>query len=167
MIKENIRDEIKVALLEDIFYEKIPVHGRIGRKLSGLLLRKSEIKEYISNKNKVLKDEHLSIHDAAMFLETDEYGVEFLIRLGYLHYIVVGIERRIPLDYIHQFEKRLISVKKIAQIHNKTFDSLLNIILELNIRTICLPGVKNREHSLFLPYFFEIKIKDYFNTSSY
>lgn len=165
LAKKTVRDETKVLLLDDIFHERIGVYGRVGKKLSDLLLRKSEIRKFVSQKIKAFELEHLSIYDASQYLGTDEYGVEFLIRLGYLHYIAVNKEKRIPSAYLDPCEKQLISIKKIAKNYDQSIEKILDVSKELNIRTISLPGAKDIDNSVFLPYVFEEKIKEYFKSS--
>jgi hypothetical protein len=162
MQNETLRDELKVSILNDIFKEKIKIYGRVGKKLSGLFLKKSEIKKYISTKNKAYESVSMPFAQAANFLCTNEFGVKFLIQLGYLSYIEVENEKRIPTAYLRQFEERLITVKKLAESYNQPFNKFLELVAQLDIQTIFLPGVDEKAHSLFLPRFFEKRIKDYF-----
>ena len=163
MLKKNIRDEVKVSILNDILKMKISVKGRIGKKLSGLILIKKEIKEYVSKHNQICESDSLTTAQTSEYLCADEKEIDFLMRLGYLHYTGSEQEKRFPIQYLQQLESRLISLKKIAKIYNQSLERILEVISELGLRTIKLPVIKEEMSPQYLPGYYEVKIKEYFN----
>jgi hypothetical protein len=155
-----LRDaKAKADIVVAIFDGRLPVIGRIGDNLSGLLLDKTLLDQFVHLKRVALDDNSYSFTDAAERTGLDVMAIDNAIATGLLTEVDCDGRRRVPVGAVERFNIAYVTLSHLAQELNTLAQHLLRACQQCRIPVILLARSNGQSGQPILVRTFEPELR--------
>lgn len=128
--------EAKTDIVAAIFDGRLPLAGRSGDNLSGLLISKSHLDEFILHKRRIVENNTHSFQEVSNMTGLDQMVVSSAIEKGLLSAIDREGRCRVPAESVVSFNANYLLLKTLASFLEANTRSLTNLARKIGVPLI-------------------------------
>lgn len=159
-------EKAKADIVVAIFDGRLPVIGRLEGKLSGLLLNKTLLGQFVHLKRVILDDNTYCFADAAERTGIDSMVIDHAIGAGLLTEINRDGRRRVPVEEVERFNKKYVTLSRLAKDLNTLAQHLLRACQKYGIAVILLHRSNGESDQPILSRSSEMKLRRIWHAAS-
>ena len=152
--RPSLDNDLKDAIVRDIFNQRLGVVGWIGLNLGGLMLDSDALSQYIFHRSAKNHQSSLSLDSVKNENRIPTIFLESLIHLGLLDGIRVGPELKVMRPSLNDFDKKFIGKDSLIEFLGLSGNELDQRLELMKIPAITIPSKASQELYLLIPRVF-------------
>lgn len=139
VMRVKLRDaDAKTDIVAALFDGRVPVVGHHGQNLSGLLVQKADLDEFILDKRRRVEMDSFSLPDVAKMTGLDLMVVASAIKQGLLDAVDRDGRRRVPAESVDTFNAEYVVLQAVAMAQGTDARPLASLARKAGITVIDL-----------------------------